>query len=135
MNPASRPTIEPTETTRPFWDAAREHRLDIQRCGVCRRHVFYPRTTCPHCGSLELIWVNAAGTGTVYTYTVARRPTHRTLVDVVPYVVAIVELDEGPRLATNIVGCSPDDVTIGMRVEVSFEDHDDIALPVFRPAS
>lgn len=128
----SRPTIEPTETSRPFWDAVRQHRLDIQRCESCRQHVFYPRTTCSHCGSFALAWVTAAGTGTVYTYTVARRPTHPALH--APSVIAIVELDEGPRLATNIIDCAEADVSIGMRVEVTFEDHQHGALPMFRPA-
>jgi uncharacterized OB-fold protein len=121
----------------PYWDAARRHELVIQRCCACERHVFYPRPTCPHCGAHDLAWVPASGRGTVHTFTVARRPTHPAFADRVPYVIAIVELEEGPRLTTNIVGCEPDDVHIDMPVQVTYEDLEDenaTTLPVFRPA-
>ena len=81
-------------------------------------------------------WERASGRGTIHTFTVARRPPHAGFADLVPLVVAIVELDEGPWLTTNIVGCEPEVVSIGMAVEVDFEDLDDesaTVLPVFRP--
>jgi uncharacterized OB-fold protein len=107
----------------------------IQRCSNCRSHIFYPRYNCPQCGSRGLEWVQASGRGKVYTYTVARRPTHPAFADRVPYVIAIVELEEGPRLTTNIVDCDPNAVRIDMPVEVTFEDvNEEISLPVFRPA-
>ena len=129
-----RPLPRPTALSQPFWDAAQSHELHVQRCTACGTHVFYPRYNCTNCGSRDLEWVRASGRGSVYTYTIARRPTHRAFAERVPYVIAIVELDEGPRLTTNIVGCEPDDVRIGMPVEASFEDVDDeITLVTFRP--
>lgn len=125
---------KPSPFSQPFWDAARRHEFVIQRCRSCEQHVFYPRYNCPHCGSLDLEWVPAAGRGTIYTYTVARRPTHPIFADRVPYVIAIVELEEGPRLTTNIVGCDPEEVRIGMPVEAMFEDIDEAGtLIMFRP--
>jgi uncharacterized protein len=132
----SRPLPRPTDLSRPFWDAAKQHELCVQQCTSCRKHVFYPRYSCPHCGARELEWVRVSGRATVYSYTVARRPTHAAFADRVPYVIAIVELDEGPRMTTNVVGCPPDDVHIGMAVQTSFEDVDDeITLVNFEPTS
>ena len=126
---------QPSPVSQPFWEAARRHELVLQRCSGCEAHVFYPRYNCPHCGSRDLEWVKTSGRGTVYSYTVARRPTHQAFADRVPYVIAIVELEEGPRLTTNIVGCEPEAVRIGMPVAVTFEDvSDEISLVMFRPA-
>lgn len=128
------PTLpKPTRITQPFWDAARKHALHIQRCSDCQRHVFYPRALCPHCGSAALTWVEASGRGTIYTFTVARKPTLPTFT--CPYVIAIVELAEGPHVTTNIVECDPDKVRVGDPVEAVFQDADDkITLVHFRPA-
>jgi uncharacterized OB-fold protein len=130
-----KPLPAPSPITRPFWDAAREHRLSLQRCPDCARYVFYPRPFCPHCGSDRLEWSDVSGRGTVYSYTVARRATARPFEPDVPYVIAIVELEEGPRMMTNVVGCAPEDVRIGMTVEAAYEDvSDEITLVKFRPA-
>lgn len=133
---SSRPRPRPSRWGAPFWEAAHRRELVLQRCRGCERHVFYPRLNCPHCGSLDLEWVRGSGEGTVYSFTIARRLTHRAFADQVPYVVAIVELAEGPRLTTNIVGCDPDDVRCGMPVRVQFEDVDDEGSTVvlFRPS-
>ena len=134
----SRPIPPPNPVTAPYWDAARRQELVLQRCRSCGRHVFHPRSTCSHCGADELAWERASGRGTIFTFTVARRPPHPGFADLLPLVVAIVELDEGSRLTTNIVGCPPDAVRIGMAVQVDFENLDDpdaTALPVFRPAA
>jgi len=131
----SRPLPRPSPFSRPFWEAAKRHELLIQRCPKCRTHIFYPRYNCTECGARDLEWVKASGKGTIYTYTVARRPTHPAFADRVPYIIAIVELEEGPRLTTNIVDCDPDSVRIGTPVEVAFEDvNEEVSLPVFRPA-
>lgn len=130
-----KPLPQPTSITRPFWEAARAHRLAIQGCASCGRYVFYPRPFCPHCGG-ELAWSDVSGRGTVYSFTVARRPTARAFEPDVPYVIAIVELAEGPRLTTNVVGCAPEAVRIGMAVQVRFEDvTEEVTLVKFRPVS
>ena len=126
---------EPTPITRPFWEGARKRLLSLQRCDKCAKYVFYPRGLCSHCGSAELTWTEVSGRGTVYSFTIARRPTMVGFQDEVPYVIAIVEVDEGPRMTTNIVGCDPESVRIDMRVEAAFErESDEITLVKFRPA-
>ncbi len=125
---------EPTPTTQPFWDAAHRHVLSIQRCKGCGVHIFYPRPACPECGSVELEWNEVSGRGTLYSFTIARRPTARDFADKVPYTIAIVELEEGPHLATNVVGCDPETLRIGQPLEAVFEDvSDEISLVHFRP--
>ncbi len=132
----SRPLPRPSDVSARFWAATAEHRFEIQRCRACDEAIFYPKVNCPACGSTDLVAQDASGRGTVFTYTVARRPTHRAFADAGPYVIAVVALAEGPHVTTNIVDCDPDDVTIGMPVEVCFADEvDGIALPLFRPAS
>jgi uncharacterized OB-fold protein len=117
----------------PYWEAAARGELVAQRCRACARYVLYPRSSCPHCGSLELTWTPVSGRATVHTFTIARRPTHPDLADRVPYAIAIVELEEGPHLTTNLVECGIDRVRIGMPVEVVFERRAGRTLPVFRP--
>ncbi len=130
-----RPTPHPSPVSRPFWDACARHELVLQRCAECSAAVFYPRAVCPVCGSSRLHWVPATGSGTLYSYTVARRATHRRLADRVPYVIAIVELDEGPRLTSTVVGTDPGELAIGSRLRVDFEDDGTVSFPVFRVVS
>lgn len=130
--PAPEPPVTP-ESQR-FWDATAEHRLLVPHCGDCDRSFWYPRTRCPLCGSMAVDWRQASGRGVVYSHTIVRRGggAYR---DAAPYVLAYVELEEGPRVMTNIVGCAPDDVRIGQAVEVEFHDTGaGQALPRFRPA-
>jgi len=135
MTAVDRPLPRPSEHSRTFWDATAEGRFVIQTCD-CGEVIFYPRVNCPRCGSTELSDVDASGAGTVFTYTIARRPTHRSFADAGPYIIAMVELDEGPHVTTNIIDCDPDEVEIGMRVELTFADEvDGIALPLFRPTA
>jgi uncharacterized protein len=129
-----RPRPNPSPLTQPFWDGTRRGELCVQRCAACGTHVFYPRYLCTACGSDALGWVRASGRGTVFTYTVARRPTHSAFADRVPYVIAVVELEEGPKLTTNIVGADPDQVAIGMPVHATFEDIGDVTLVYFEPS-
>lgn len=132
MPPAPRPDPE----TQPFWDAAREGRLDLQRCEPCGLLVWYPRRRCHRCGSDALGWETLSGRGTVHAFTVVHRAPDADLVDRVPYVVALVDLDEGARLMTNVVDCDPGDVRVGMPVSVRFRPlGDTLALPVFGPAA
>lgn len=130
-----KPLPRPTAASMPFWEAAKRHEVQIQRCGQCGANIFYPREVCPECLASDLQWVKVSGKGTVYSYTVAQAPTHPAFADDVPYVIAIVELAEGPRITTNIVGCEPEDVRVGMPVEVTFDDvTPEVTLIKFRPA-
>jgi len=129
-----RPVPVPNAETAPYWAAAREHRLTVQRCLECGQPRFYPRAICPRCGSDRTEWMDCEGTGTVYSYTVVYRPPSEAFAADVPYVVAVVELSEGPHLMTNVVGCPPDQVTVGMPVRVRFRDMgEELALPLFEP--
>ena len=131
----TKPLPEPTEISRPFWDAAREHRLLIQRSRKTGKHVFYPRAVSPYGRDDALDWVEVPGRGTVYSFTVARRPTAPQWAADGAYVIAIVELEEGEHMTANIVDCSPDHEREGMPVEVTFHDvTPEVTLPQFRPA-
>jgi len=124
----------PDDDTRAFWDAATEGRLLIKRCRSCGRAHYYPRTFCPHCWSADVEWEEADGGGTVYTFSVVHQNDLPPFNERVPYVAAIVDLDEGPRVMTNIVDCDVDSVVVGMSVEVTFRPLDDeLSIPVFRP--
>ncbi len=129
------PLPRPYQDTAEYWSAARDHRFVIQRCKDCGEHQFYPRGVCSHCLSSDLEWNEASGQGTVYSYSVNHRAPHPGFADNLPFVLAIVELDEGPRMMTNIVDCEPEAVTIGMDVTVTFDDvTEEVTLPKFRPA-
>lgn len=126
------PVPRPTAITKPFWEACNRGELDVQRCAECGNHVFIPGLMCPRCQGTSLEWVRSSGRGTVYSFTAVYRPQQPAFE--VPYVVAIVELEEGWFLPTNIVGVGPEQVQFGMPVQVEFERRtDDIAVPVFRP--
>jgi uncharacterized OB-fold protein len=124
----------PTPETAPFWDGCRERELMIQRCSACGHHQFYPRIICTECMSDQLEWVQAAGRGTVTSFSVARRPVSEAYAPDVPYVIALIKLDEGPTMMSNVIDCDPERVRIGMPVEVIFEDWtEEITMPKFRP--
>ena len=131
--PKPRPAPVSDADTEPYWKAAHEGRLIVQRCTVCGHTQLYPRWRCLRCrGQVE--WVDATGGGTVYSFTVIRQNFSRSFRHLIPYVVALIDLDEGPRLMTNLVGVDPDDVRIGMRVRVKFEPvSDDASVPLFEP--
>lgn len=127
------PVVDPESA--PYWAALKERRLILKRCRDCGRHHFYPRALCPHCHSDALEWADASGRGSIYSYTVARRPAGPAFKADAPYVVAVVDLDEGARMMTNIVTDDVESVRIGQRVAVAFEAvTDEITLPKFRPA-
>jgi hypothetical protein len=131
----SRPKPVIDQDSQPYWDGAREHKLLVQLCAGCGQHVFYPRALCPHCHGDELTWTQASGQGTVYSLTVVRRPAGPAFADDVPYVIGLIDLEEGVRLLSRLHVSDPADAHIGMRVRVAFDDHDDITLPVFVPAA
>lgn len=133
MSEYEKPLPRPTATSRPFWDAAKRHELQLQQCGGCKAFIYYPRDRCPQCLSEQLTWRPVSGKGKVYSYTTVRRASTRSFADK-PYVLAIVELDEGVRLTTN-VEASPESVKIGMPVTVFFDDvTPDRTLVKFKPA-
>ncbi len=124
------PVIDPG--TRPFWDAARDHRLSIPKCKSCGKYHFYPRELCPHCHSDDLEWTDISGLGEIYSFTIARRPAGPVYADDVPYVIAMIALDEGPRMMTNLIVDDVETVQIGDRVAVHFDDvTDEVTLPKF----
>lgn len=132
------PGFEPpiSELTEPFWEATREHRLLLQWCNGCDTAVYYPRELCPSCLYADLGWREAAGLGQVYSYNVMHRPGTPFMADRVPYVIALVDLEEGARIVTNVVNCDPADVQVGMAVRVTWEGlPDGRSLPVFEPAT
>jgi len=132
MSDAPRPLPQPTDLTRPYWQAAARGELLLQHCPDCQRWQFYPRPFCLHCESGAVQWRAASGLGRIYTYTVNHRAPNAFMKQRLPYVVAIVELNEGPRLMANIQGDAALDARIGSRVQVQFEPvSEELALPQF----
>ncbi|MDQ6774488.1 MAG: Zn-ribbon domain-containing OB-fold protein [Candidatus Dormibacteraeota bacterium] len=127
-----RPSPLPDADTAPFWKAAAAGRLEIQRCLDCGLWVFYPRSVCPGCGGAALEWAATSGRATVYSYTVVHRAPAEFR-DEVPYVVALVDLEEGPRLMTRLLGVEPGQARVGLPVEVEFGGEP--PLPYFRRRS
>lgn len=123
------------EETKPYWEYCRKHELRMQKCLQCG-HIRFPISViCPKCHSMEAEWARLSGKGTIYSFTIYRVPYHPAFKDDIPYVVAIIQLDEGPRLESNIIGCRVEDVRIEMPVEVAFDDvTSEVTLPKFRPS-
>jgi uncharacterized OB-fold protein len=130
--PPDLPVVD--EETRPFWDAAREGKLLIRSCAACERPHYYPRPFCPFCWSERVLWVQTTGRATLYTYSIVHVNDLPPWRERVPYVAAVVELAEGPRMMTNIVGCDPDELAVDMPLQVDFRDEGEVMVPVFRPA-
>ena len=129
-----RPIPRRTPTSAPYFDAARAGRLSLQKCPR-DGFFFYPRSRCPKCLQADWSWEDVSGRGTVYSFTVDRVGLDPAQRDRLPLVVGLVELEEGPRLTTNIVDCSPEEVSIGMSVAVTFEDLGQETLIHFKPTS
>jgi len=129
-----KPIPEITEALRPFLAAARDGRLVVQRCSRCGHRRFPPREICSDCLGRDAEWVASSGRGTIISFNVMHQVYHPGFASEVPYAVVLVELEEGGRLLTNLIGCSPDRVRIGLPVEVQFEKRsEEISLPQFRP--
>jgi uncharacterized OB-fold protein len=124
---------EPTPETAPYWEGARAGELRIQRCSACGRHYFYPRVACRFCSSLDVEWVAVSGRASLVSYVINHRPLPGF--EAVSPVIALVELEEGPRLMTNIVGVEPEpaNLPLDLRLLVTFEERSGVVLPVFRP--
>jgi uncharacterized OB-fold protein len=125
----------PEPDTQPFWDATKQHELRYQTCDSCKAVVYFPRRHCPFCMSFDLSWQTSKGEGTVYTCTVVRQIGHPFFRPLAPYVVAWIDMDEGFRVLSNVVGVDdPTSVTIGRRVRVTWEDQEEgLSIPVFEP--
>jgi len=131
---AGRPIPWPNPTTRPFFDAARERRLRLQRCPR-DGFFFYPRSRCPRCLGADWAWQDASGRGVIHSFTVDRIGHLQGLEHAVPYAIAIVELAEGPRMTARIVDCDVDALRIGQAVEACYEDVDGVSLVHFAPSA
>jgi uncharacterized OB-fold protein len=133
----NKPIPMPQGESDTYWEKAKVGELWLRSCNACGNAYFYPRDISPCCFSKDTEWIKASGKATLFTYGIVQRAPHPGFVDDVPFVTAVVELAEGPKMATNIVidEPTPDNLIIGMDLEVVFEDiNDDLALPKFRPA-
>ncbi|WP_328494804.1 Zn-ribbon domain-containing OB-fold protein [Streptomyces sp. NBC_00414] len=134
--------------TRPYWDAAADGHLLLRRCGACGRAHHYPREFCPHCWSETVTWERASGRATLYTWSVVHRNDLRPFASRTPYVAAVVDLEEGPRMMTEVVDCAEGDLRVGMALEAIFRTAGEaigesaegaegaeggVVVPVFRP--
>ena len=125
----------PSDEDREYWEAAKQGKLLIQKCGGCNRLRHFPTMGCPHCGTMKWTWVQASGKGTIYSWIIVHPPVLPAFQDKVPYNVILVQLEEGTRMISNMVECPNDQIKIGMPVEVVFEKvTEQITLPKFRPA-
>ncbi len=130
-----RPVPAPDDVTRFYWEAAGDHRLVLQRCLACHKMQYPPEICCVHCQAEEFEVVETTGRGVIYSYSVVDRPLHAGFVDALPYVVALVELDDQPglRILTNLVDApAGTPLSCGLPVEVTFEERGSVTLPQFR---
>lgn len=135
MNQLPTPAPVVTPTTKAFWDATAEGRFILQKCDSCSCIQWFPRNYCADCSANSFTTFDCSGKGVVYSYTIIRKVAN-AYKGATPFVVAYVELEEGPRIMTNIVECEPDEVAVGMNVEMVFHDTGEgNALYRFRPAS
>lgn len=124
------------EETRPFWDGVREGRLLLRHCRACDAVTYYPRPFCPECWSDDVDWVDASGRATLYSHSTVYMNDLPPFAEQVPYVAAVVELAEGPRMMTQIVDCDPADLVMDMAVEAVFRPlTDEVSIVVFRPTA
>ncbi len=131
-----RPLPEINSLTAPFWEYCKKHELRMQFCRRCKEWIWYPKAICPKCGKNDqMVWERLSGKGSIYSYTVIRQviDNSESFSKDIPFVIALIELDEGPRIYSNIVGVSYESISIGDRVEVVFEDvTNEITLPKFK---
>ena len=129
-----KPVPIPDEASQPFYDGAREHRLMIQRCATCGVVMWPAKSRCDNCMQPTVNWVQASGKAALYSFALMHQVYHPGFASEVPYIIAQVDLEEGLRILTNLVGCSSSDLQIGMPLEVTFEAiTDEVTLPKFRP--
>ncbi len=130
-----KPLPEINDENKPFWDAAKQNVLKLQKCSDCGRFRYPVARICPFCHSLNDEWTAVSGRGRVYTWAVFHQVYHSAFKNDAPYNVAVIKLDEGPQLISNVIGCDLSDIYMDMPVEVVFEKiTEDVTLPKFRPA-
>jgi uncharacterized OB-fold protein len=135
MANTSRPLPRIDKDSEEYWASAHDHALKLQRCRNCARFRFYPSHACHHCASTEFDWALISGRGEVYTFSILRRARGNVFEDILPLVLVLVKLEEGPAMMANLFDCTEEQVRIGMPVRLSYEDvNDEITLPVFVPA-
>ena len=137
----AKPLPVPSQETAFYWEKCRQRELWVRSCNDCSQAYFYPRDFCPNCFSRNTVWLQCSGRGTLHAFGIVVRPPHRGWMEDVPFVVAMVDLEEGCRLPTNLVQVEADlnnpgeRIWVGMPVEVVWEDRtDEISLPMFKPA-
>lgn len=125
-----------TPVTKPFWEGTAAGELRVQRCGACQTAFLYPRIRCPKCGSEQVAWIRASGRGRLYSYVINHMAAPGWQGEV-PYVIAVVQLEEGPRMLSNLVGIAPDPAALhlDMPLEVTFQPRGNMMLPLFKSAS
>ena len=135
MTAMSKVVPRPTPDTQPYFDAASRGVLSLPRCDECQELFFYPRSWCPRCSSDRLTWVDCSGRATLYSYVIASHAA-QGFDDEAPYAIALVQLEEGPRLMANVVGIpqDPEHLILDMPLQVIFERRGDITIPNFTPA-
>ncbi len=130
----AKPIPVPSHESRPFWEALRQHKLTMPKCSACGHRWFPPTLLCPSCRSAEVVWEPVSGRGKVFSFVNFHRNYHKGFADERPYCVAVVALDEGPRMISNVIGIAPDEVRCDMAVEVVYEDIAETAtLAKFKP--
>lgn len=132
---ATKPIPKPAPESQPYWEAAKSHTLSLPHCDACEQFWFPPSQTCPHCLSSKFSWQAVSGRGKVFSFVTFHRVYHPAFEGEVPYVVALIELEEGPRLLSNVIGIPVDQVRCDMSVKVVFDDvSGDVTVPKFTPA-
>ncbi|HET9017712.1 MAG TPA: Zn-ribbon domain-containing OB-fold protein [Thermomicrobiaceae bacterium] len=137
MSTPRKPLPTPDGVTAPYWESVKAHAMQIQHCNACGQNIFYPRGLCPNCFSSDLAWQPVSGKGKLFAFTIVHRHPNPAFGNEAPYVVAMIELDEGVRMMSNLIGveADPEHVKVGMPVEVVYEDVTEaVTLPKFQPA-
>jgi uncharacterized OB-fold protein len=130
-----RPAPIPDAESQAFWDGTLEGKLLVQECSMCGQRQLYGRSLCTNCHAAALTWIESSGLGTIYSRTIIRQNPNRSFKHMIPFVVALIDLDDGPRLMSNVIGTPAEEVHIGDRVRVVFEPVSDaVALPLFEVA-
>jgi uncharacterized protein len=135
MSETSRPLPRIDEDSQLYWVSAHDHALKLQQCDNCGQYRFYPSHACHFCQSLSFHWQPVSGRGEVYTYSVLLRARGNPFEDLLPLIVVLVKLEEGPVMMSNLFNCEPEAVRIGMPVTLSYEDvNGEVTLPIFVPS-